>query len=233
MYYVMSDIHGDYRNFRRMLAKIKFSSNDRLYILGDAIDKGKQNLRVIDIIQKNRTIQLMKGNHEYFCERYLAGIVSGAFWDSCGGKTTRMEVEQLTEGEKKALFLYLKELPTYEIVTVNEKEYFLTHSGYHADYEEIDPNTGKVDIQASVEQAVNADMERYLFSNDIHYLPASVEFDKRVIVGHYPTVFLDGYKKAKIYYGKRYIDIDTGNENRKNGGKLSCLRLDDGKEYYI
>lgn len=31
----------------------------------------------------------------------------------------------------------------------------------------------------------------------------------------------------------RYIDIDTGNERRYNDGKLACLRLNDGKEYYV
>lgn len=31
----------------------------------------------------------------------------------------------------------------------------------------------------------------------------------------------------------RYIDIDTGNERRSEGGRLSCLRLDDWEEYYV
>ena len=38
---------------------------------------------------------------------------------------------------------------------------------------------------------------------------------------------------ARIYHGSRYTDIDTGNERRDAGGRLSCLRLDDGREFYV
>ena len=32
---------------------------------------------------------------------------------------------------------------------------------------------------------------------------------------------------------KKYIDIDTGNERRQEGGRLSCMRLEDGQEFYV
>ena len=38
MIYVTSDIHGDYIHFFKMMEKIRLSSEDRLYILGDAVD---------------------------------------------------------------------------------------------------------------------------------------------------------------------------------------------------
>lgn len=90
-----------------------------------------------------------------------------------------------------------------------------------------------MDIQESVNLAVKKDYRGYLFSNDIHYIPAKLQFDKKIIVGHYPTILIPGHEKAEIYYNKNYIDIDTGNERREEGGRLSCLCLDDGKEFYI
>lgn len=42
MTYVMSDIHGCYREYREMLEKIVFSDADTLYILGDVVDRGPQ-----------------------------------------------------------------------------------------------------------------------------------------------------------------------------------------------
>ena len=92
---------------------------------------------------------------------------------------------------------------------------------------------GTVDIRASVQAAVADDQERYLFSNDIHYIPAGIRFDKRVIVGHYPTLFLPDWERARIYRNPRYIDLDTGNERREQGGKLACLNLEDKKEIYV
>lgn len=233
MIYVTSDIHGDYIHFFKMMEKIRLSSEDRLYILGDAVDKGKENLRVLRYIYDSENICLIKGNHEYLCERYLTGTISGNVWDACEGRNTREEVDGLTIEERMKLRDYLRGLPVYKKIITGEKEYFLTHSGFYADYEIRDPKTGLVDIEASVLAAVEADQERYLFSDDIHYIPASIQFDKRMIVGHYPTLFLPDFKCARIYHGKKYIDIDTGNERRQEGGRLSCMRLEDGQEFYV
>ena len=38
MIYVMSDLHGCYDKYERMLKKISFSKDDILYILGDVVD---------------------------------------------------------------------------------------------------------------------------------------------------------------------------------------------------
>ena len=68
MIYVMSDIHGDFQSFYKMLVKINFSSYDELFILGDIVDKGKENLCLLDFIWKSENIHLLKGNHEYLFE---------------------------------------------------------------------------------------------------------------------------------------------------------------------
>lgn len=233
MKYVMSDIHGDYKSFYQMLVKINFSSYDMMYILGDVIDKGKENLCLLEFIQDADNICLIKGNHEYLCERYLDGRIQSDLWDACGGINTRREVDVLAEEKKVSLYEFLKGLPIYDIVTVRGESYFLTHSGYDADYDVIHSESGKVDIKESVDRAVRDNQERYLFSNDIHYIPACISFDKKIIVGHYPTLLLAEYNKAEIYHGTNYIDIDTGNERRQEGGRLSCLRLEDKEEFYV
>lgn len=233
MVYVMSDIHGDFQSFYKMLVMINFSSSDKLYVLGDAVDKGKENLCLLDFICKAVNIYLIKGNHEYLFERYLQGTVTAEMWDACGGVTTRKEVDELSKEKKKVLLKFLECLPIYQSIVIGHTDYFLTHSGYHADFEITDQRTGRVDIQKSVESAALWNQEQYLFSNDIHYIPSKIKFNKRIVVGHYPTLFLPECEQARICYNERYIDIDTGNEDRYNGGKLACLRLNDGKEYYV
>lgn len=233
MYYVISDIHGDYESFYKMLLQINFSSDDYLYILGDIVDKGQDNLRLLQYVRSSENAILLKGNHEYFLERYLKGLISSGLWDACGGNWTRKEVDKLSNEGKKKLLKYVETLPIYENVTINGEDFFLTHSGYHADYSIINADTGWVDIQESVNLSLKKDYRGYLFSNDIHHIPANLRFDKKIVVGHYPTIFIPGHEKAKIYFGRNYIDIDTGNERREESGRLSCLRLDDGKEFYI
>lgn len=47
MHYVMSDIHGDYESYLKMLERIQFTKDDVLYLLGDVIDRGKDPLRIL------------------------------------------------------------------------------------------------------------------------------------------------------------------------------------------
>ena len=63
--YVLSDIHGNFEIFKRMLEKIQFNSHDQLYILGDICDRGPCSLDIYFYIQKFDNITLLKGNHEY------------------------------------------------------------------------------------------------------------------------------------------------------------------------
>ena len=49
MNYVTSDIHGCRREFEALLKKIKFSSQDTLYIIGDMIDRGPDSMGVLKI----------------------------------------------------------------------------------------------------------------------------------------------------------------------------------------
>lgn len=233
MRYLMSDIHGDFENFYKMLVKINFSNYDQLYVLGDVLDKGTENLCLYEFIYHTENIYLLKGNHEYLCERYLSGQITAEMWDSCGGETTRREVSVLSEEKRQALYYSLRELPVYKVLQTGSTQYFLTHSGYHADCCVRDPESGLVDIEASVKKAVSWNQERYLFSDDIHYIPASLRFDKRLIVGHYPTLLLPDFRRAEIYHGTKYTNLDTGNERRDQGGRLACLRLEDGREFYV
>ena len=118
MIYVISDIHGDYPSFYKMLLKINFSSSDSLCILGDVVDKGSDNLYLLEFIRHMENVCLIKGNHEYLFERYLQGTITASLWDTCGGSATRSEADSLPEEKKRELLAYLKTLPIYKIITV-------------------------------------------------------------------------------------------------------------------
>lgn len=50
MTYCLSDIHGEYELFMRLLEKIKYSDSDNLIICGDVIDKGRASVRLAKTI---------------------------------------------------------------------------------------------------------------------------------------------------------------------------------------
>ena len=67
--YVMSDIHGDYDSYIKMLEKIKFSSEDTMYIIGDILDRGEHPIKVLLDVMSRPNMVFIIGNHELmFCE---------------------------------------------------------------------------------------------------------------------------------------------------------------------
>ncbi len=50
--YIMADIHGMYELYLAMLEKIRFSPEDVLYVLGDAIDRGRDGIRILQDFMK-------------------------------------------------------------------------------------------------------------------------------------------------------------------------------------
>ena len=64
MQYVMSDLHGCYDLFLRMLDRIRFSEKDVLYFLGDAADRGPDGIAVIRELMGRGNVLPLLGNHE-------------------------------------------------------------------------------------------------------------------------------------------------------------------------
>ena len=65
MIYVVSDIHGCYDEFCRLLEKIHFSDEDIMYILGDMVDRGPKPVRLLQDLMGRHNIYPILGNHEY------------------------------------------------------------------------------------------------------------------------------------------------------------------------
>lgn len=66
MIYVMSDIHGRLDLFEKMLEKINFGDNDKLFVLGDMVDRGGDLSllsKIHELQSKGLCIPIM-GNHE-------------------------------------------------------------------------------------------------------------------------------------------------------------------------
>lgn len=76
--YLVSDIHGQNRAFQKALRDVSFSpqGDDRLYVLGDMIDRGPESKDVLlDLLSLRQAypnqIFLIKGNHEQMLEDWL------------------------------------------------------------------------------------------------------------------------------------------------------------------
>ena len=77
--FIISDIHGFYTEMKASLDKAGFNENDESHLLiclGDYFDRGKENLRVLEYLEKINNKILIRGNHE---DVLLPMLESGKF----------------------------------------------------------------------------------------------------------------------------------------------------------
>lgn len=218
--YVMSDIHGQYRWFEKMLKKISFSDEDELYIIGDIIDRGPENLKMIDKVKNTPNIHLIMGNHEYMALDYykFPDYESRSIWFNNGGQKTFQEIHNSEKYFIKDIIEYFSTLPFQKEIEVNGVKYVLTHSDPFADNE---------DDMVWHRISIFEDHSKWQEANTIY------------IVGHTPLPSIYGNRaEEKIYKSKDgnvwFIDYgcayaSTNYDNYNQMACLGCIRLDDGK----
>ena len=168
--YVMSDIHGEYEAFVKMIEKIKFKDEDTLYVIGDVIDRGPNSIKTLLYIMEKENIELLAGNHEYMatlCLNYLLkeisndivdklsdGMILGLLkeWNMNGGGTTLKELLSVDKKTRNRIFNYLVRLKLYKEVEVGEKKFILVHAGPPAPFQQacITPSETPLRMAASL-----------------------------------------------------------------------------------
>ena len=71
---VIGDLHGDIKKWERVEEYLKKHPTTKVYILGDAIDRGKDGLRILRRIMElslNGRVEYIPGNHDINVYRYL------------------------------------------------------------------------------------------------------------------------------------------------------------------
>lgn len=230
MKYVVSDIHGMYEQYDKMLKLINFSDEDELYIIGDVIDRGEGGIRILRDIMKHPNMHMLLGNHELMALEALDAPLWSkprymSLWaiHNCG-QVTYSNLLKLPKAEYKKVIEYMHNLPTSMEVEAGGRQFYLVH-GFPADnvYDEVCTRP---------------------------YLDTPNPLDgKTLIVGHTPVFYYHGkddrevddyiyslrVKKEhfKIEHAAGFIDIDCACCASMPESRLACLRLDDMKEFYV
>lgn len=222
MTYVMSDLHGNYQKFKALLEQIHFGERDVLYLLGDLVDYGEEPMELLADLSLRLNVYSIAGEHDFTAARMLGGFAqmlkSGAqpdesfisemtAWVQDGGQPTLDGFRSLTDEQREGVLDYLDELVLFEEAEVNGKRYLLVHAGI-AGYEQ------------------GCDLED-LGPEDFFSEPLDAAYplmsDCTLVVGHVPT------KNQSIVRGEGSIFLDCG---AGEGGRLGCLCLETGKEFY-
>ena len=232
MTYVMSDLHGRYDLYVKMLELIGFSEEDELYVLGDVVDRGPNPIKILEDMSMRPNVYPILGNHDYMAE-YLLGKLSVriteencdthltaedlsalAGWLTDGGQTTAEEFRRLSPDMQEGILDYLSEFAPYEELTVGENRFVLVHAGLP----DFDPARPLEDYDLYGLITAHTDSSQRYFE------------DCYLVTGHVPTGMIDEACGGKIYRKHGHIAIDCG---AVWGGTLGCIRLEDLQEFYV
>lgn len=130
--YAIGDIHGGAKTLRALLGRIGLRRDDRLYLLGDLIDRGPDSKGVLDTILNLREagfdVRPIRGNHEDMLLRNLSGdhdAWSPHWLEQFGEPTlTSFGIRNLSELPDRYLNL-LQSLPLLAL----EADYLFVHAG--------------------------------------------------------------------------------------------------------
>ncbi|MCR5566738.1 MAG: metallophosphoesterase [Clostridiales bacterium] len=233
MIYAASDIHGyPLDSFLRLLEKAGFSSSDRLYVIGDVIDRnGDGGVAMLRWMMRQENVDLIRGNHESMmleCEFAMAPDMDLANlrkvtleqeygllrWHRNGCLVTLESLLKLREEdpeELKKLLDYVRSAPLYTELAAGGRRFVLLHGGL----EGFEPEKG---------------LDEYSEEEIVWTRPGPEERyweDRLVILGHTPTQYFG--EKGRMFSTDTWLDIDTG---AAGGGSPMLLRLDDLQEFY-
>lgn len=232
MIYTVSDIHGRYDKYRKLLARIGFGSDDILYVLGDVLDRGPDGFKILlDMAQRPNVVCLV-GNHEAMAMAALPGLLNveqgandeapGAaeLWFHNGGERSLMDFLMLDAEQMRTAWSYMRAMPLYREVEAGGRQFVLVHGGLG----NFSPGRPLEDYQPR---------ELYWCRPELN---TAYYADKLVVLGHTPVQSLRPGARllggpAKIIRTASFIDIDCGCVFP--GGRLGCLCLDTMEEIYI
>lgn len=226
MTYVVSDLHGCYEKYIRLLSHLSMRKEDTLYILGDIVDRGDGGMAILGDLQDRKNVVTLRGNHDdmavIFLKHYaMPGDGRGTdrlfeafrLWLSDGGGATYKAFLELSLAEKKRVMAFLNSLPVYEELTVGDQRFFLAHT--------VPARKRFLDFD-------HCRRKDFLWGEPDY--DREYREDLRIITGHTPTELIDSDAEGRIWQGNRHIAIDCG---AVFGQPLGCLCLDTMEEIYI
>ena len=245
--YVMADIHGMYDEYMQMLEKIHFGEDDHLYVLGDVIDRGKDGIRLLQDMMQRSNVTFLPGNHEDMMLKVvtLPEMAGGeyerrmAHWSRNGGDVTAHSFFScLNYKEQAKMIAYLEGCPLFlPDVRVGGRSYYLVHAcpdmyGLTKGMEQSPVTLGTLsDYPENKAEEIKKEL-LWTRPEGTEHMPDEVT----VVFGHTPTIHYQGNLPMTCWHGNNMINIDCGCAYLACGrreGRLGCLRLEDGQEYYI
>lgn len=239
--YAVSDLHGQYEIFLKGLKKIGFSEADRLYFIGDAVDRGPDGIKILQLIKDHGNMDLIMGNHEFMMlnsvdpegKKKCNGADANLWLYYNDGTRTYKKYGDLSDKARLELLTWLKDRYVIKTIEVNGAEFCLTHSYYKQGLENLKYSEMEYrDVWDIVWKSY------YRSDANTHAADVYRDYDYTFITGHVPVQRATGKfgsKELRIFKKGNFIDIDGGCAMGAAGTSTGALflRLEDMKVFPV
>ena len=119
--FVIGDIQGCYSEFRRLLKIIDPMKKNKIFCVGDLVNRGPYSERVVDYVLNNK-IKSVLGNHDLHMMAMILGVHK---------KNDNKHTLQKILGKNKSIkiFEYFLKFPFAKLIVSNESKSLITHAG--------------------------------------------------------------------------------------------------------
>ncbi len=222
--FAIGDIHGALKALEQLIIKINPRQGDRLIFLGDYVDGWSQSAGVIDYLielDKANDCIFIKGNHDAWCEAWLAGEEADTEWLIHGGLAT-VESYSGMPAEQKTLHLeFFSRMRNYYM---DEDNRLFVHAGFSSMHgpskEHYDSNFFWDRTLWEMALATDKKMKK-----SSKWYPKRLLLFPEIYIGHTPTT---NYDTEIPIQACNVWNIDTG---AGFTGRLSAINIET-KEYY-
>lgn len=215
----IGDIHGGLKALKQVLKRAEVTTNDQLIFLGDYVDGWSESAQVIDYLMqlsKTTTCIFIKGNHDKWCEQWLADGSVNDVWYIHGGKETIESYDGFSKLEKELHLNFFEAMPLYHI---DDENRLFVHAGFtsmHGVRKEVHQEAFYYD-RTLWEMALTMD-KRIQKASEL--FPNRLKHYKEIYIGHTPTT---RYHKYQPMQAVNVWNIDTG---AAFTGMLSVIDID-------
>lgn len=222
--YAFTDIHGNYELWKAIQSYIK--EDDTLFFLGDALDRGKDGIKIMQEMFNDKRVIYIIGNHENMFLDFTEDLNKSLRedWEFIlhnGCFDSLKKFNELSKEEQESLRENLKDNTYLKYTYTNKKgqKIFLSHAGVSFN---------------KLFYAITKDLltDREHIKEKVSLIPESLK-DYVIVHGHTPVQFIKGMSiNPEIYYycDSKKIDLDIATFTTH---KIALLDLDTLEPIYF
>jgi len=153
--YLIGDVQGCYDSLQRLLKKINFSlDKDRLYFLGDVVNRGNKSLETLEFIKENTdNASMVLGNHDFHLLACTIGNINPNKKDTFSDITNAKNATKLLE------FL------TQQPLVIHEQNALMVHAGIPPNWDKNTVLTQAALVQANLQSENLAEFLTKMYHN--------------------------------------------------------------------